>query len=538
MRVAAAFCLLAVMLPAANSVSISDAASKAAEASLSKTETQASVSATRQSKTNAAAPDLDDERLIKSSPEINLGPELANGQPRWHVVSSSQADADRSSEILKKSKIVNGRSYIEYSSTSYPGASHVEKDYVPPSVPEGFFKQQKYAAWLRQHTLEAVRQLKAQQDRHMELCALCDAGVNFIEQAASVEIDIKERVENVVRMTEPLRFTCELLTSSFPTQLREVNCKDIQDRVTAKIQAAVKAKTPCNTSGIPEGCSQTHVHVTLGGCGFLGAPAAQACPSSGGKKRFMDAKEAQLADRVRHFQLELHNLHSNLQPIVDTTDYTGKKPVVISPDTVAAPGENDRDTLLASLQSENKALQQQLAAINEAKPKKSKKAKKSKKLVASLPPPLPPSPSGKVPALEALVKGLERENKEIKSDLHKVRKKQKPKKKDKTMHDLWGKYLADGSKEGKDAALDAAAAGMSTGAEGRNLTLTKAPQRVSGGSRFMEARATDLAASGPKPSKILPAKKYIEYSGPSYPGPHQAHAFRGHPSSLKLTDLM
>jgi len=43
MRVAAAFCLLAVTLPAANSVSISDAASKAAEASLSKTETQASV---------------------------------------------------------------------------------------------------------------------------------------------------------------------------------------------------------------------------------------------------------------------------------------------------------------------------------------------------------------------------------------------------------------------------------------------------------------------------------------------------------------
>jgi hypothetical protein len=45
MRVAAAFCLLAVTLPAAHSVSISDAASKAAEASLSKTETQASVSA-------------------------------------------------------------------------------------------------------------------------------------------------------------------------------------------------------------------------------------------------------------------------------------------------------------------------------------------------------------------------------------------------------------------------------------------------------------------------------------------------------------
>ena len=53
MRVAAAFCLLAVTLPAANSVSISDAASKAAEASLSKTEIQVFVSATRQSKTNA-----------------------------------------------------------------------------------------------------------------------------------------------------------------------------------------------------------------------------------------------------------------------------------------------------------------------------------------------------------------------------------------------------------------------------------------------------------------------------------------------------
>ena len=63
MRVAAAFCLLAVTLPAANSVSISDAASKAAEASLSKTETQASVSATRQLKTNAVLAGIAGRRI-------------------------------------------------------------------------------------------------------------------------------------------------------------------------------------------------------------------------------------------------------------------------------------------------------------------------------------------------------------------------------------------------------------------------------------------------------------------------------------------
>jgi len=299
-----------------------------------------------------------------------------NSSDVWTTVSSGHADADRVQEILRPSKMVEGKPYIEYSSTSYPDVVASEKDYVPPNVPEGFFKQQRHAAWLRNQTLEAVRLLKQQQDRHLELCSLCDAGVNFIEHAAAVEIDIEQKVKDIARITEPLKFTCELMATSFPEQLKDIDCKDLEERVVEKIQAAIaaSAKPPCDNesdegesgeeeeeNSLEKGCTGRKVSVDLGGCGFLGVPAAKACPSTKGDK-FVDVKEARLTDRVRRFQLELQRLQSSLQPVLES------KPLVVTPDvniSVPISGQESGDYVasLASLHKENDALQEELRVV-------------------------------------------------------------------------------------------------------------------------------------------------------------------------------
>jgi len=239
--------------------------------------------------------------------------------PSWVTVSSGVADGHLEPETYRPTKIAPKKPYIEFPSKWFGGVDDDGEDgnYVPSIVPHGFFEKQKYAAWLQSKTLFAVRKLKKWQEKHMELCSLCNSGIDFIEHAARVRLEEGQNPEDIARVTEPLSFTCDLMKESFPDMLSKVDCGTIHSRVMEKIQEALNPPlSDCEKEklGSEQGpCSVTkRIALQLGGCGFLGAPAARACPKDGSS--FEDTTALKMSQRVGELRDELQSLHSQLSP--------------------------------------------------------------------------------------------------------------------------------------------------------------------------------------------------------------------------------
>eukprot|EP00939_MAST-03C_sp_MAST-3C-sp1_P000110 g110.t1 len=229
----------------------------------------------------------------------------------WFTVSQGVADGHLESEDLKKP--LNG-TYVEFPSSHFEEAPEDEGDYVPPTVPGGFFKKQAYAVMLQRKTLEAVRKLREQQEKQADLCSLCTKGVEFVERAASIDLKAGEDFKDVKRLSDPLEFTCKLLTESFPDLLHDVRCDEVQQKVTDAIEQALHPKDPCgNDTEEDDGdCVTKHITLSLKGCGFLGVSAATACPLIGSP--YVGSLEMALAAHVREMEEELRSLHRSIEP--------------------------------------------------------------------------------------------------------------------------------------------------------------------------------------------------------------------------------
>ena len=240
--------------------------------------------------------------------------------PDWVTVSQGVADGHLEPESYVPAKIEPAKPYVEFPSQWF-GDDDDEReedgDYVPSTVPHGFFEKQKYAAWLQKKTLFAVRELKKWQEKHVELCSVCNSGIEFIEHAARVKLEAGQNPEDIARVTEPLSFTCDLMKESFPEMLSRVDCKKIHSRVMEKIHEALNPPlSDCEKERLKKQqgpCPVTkRIQLEFGGCGFLGAPAARACPKDGSS--FEDTTAVQMAQRVRELRDELQAMHTQLKP--------------------------------------------------------------------------------------------------------------------------------------------------------------------------------------------------------------------------------
>ena len=240
--------------------------------------------------------------------------------PDWVTVSQGVADGHLEPESYVPAKIEPAKPYVEFPSQWFgddDDESEEDGDYVPSTVPHGFFEKQKYAAWLQKKTLFAVRELKKWQEKHVELCSVCNSGIEFIEHAARVKLEAGQNPEDIARVTEPLSFTCDLMKESFPEMLSRVDCKQIHSRVMEKIHEALNPPlSDCEKKRLKKQqgpCPVTkRIQLEFGGCGFLGAPAARACPKDGSS--FEDTTAVQMAQRVRELRDELQAMHTQLKP--------------------------------------------------------------------------------------------------------------------------------------------------------------------------------------------------------------------------------